>query len=269
MSLRTLRVVLSGSSIVFLGAVMTLLGCDEGSVANPSATSPAADGGTSVEDAASETGTAGLDTGGPLSSPFTCGVDIIQDEPRPGAPFLEQLRAQAGLDVLEERLARATPKDGDPQPLRAGTPCSGATDATTCQSAFTQLSSGGEALRPAFDEVDYMSAFIGQERQPPGYFLAHTKGDVVGKVSNATELRALFPTVDTPAKALLYANAAGYRVECHRATGWLREDADGWTLLTSRDHESRCSRTDVVLLVRRDGSTEERSKRENMDDRCT
>src|SRR5690606_8426497 len=96
--------------------------------------------------------------------------------------------------------------------VRAGIPCSGATDHEACETILAQLSSGGEALRPAFDEDDHMRAFFaGSEAGPPGYYLAYTKGDEVGKVSNRTELGTIFPTVDTPAKALLYANAAGYR----------------------------------------------------------
>jgi hypothetical protein len=173
-------------------------------------------------------------------------------------------RVAGGLDALEERRAVDAEVDGSARPaVSAGTPCSGATDHAARETAFAALSSGGEALRPAFDEVDFAEA------SPPGYYLAHTKGDAVGKVSNRAELRTLFPTIDTPAKALLYANAAGYRVECQHANGWLREEPDGWVLVASRDHALRCSRTDVLLFLRRDGTTEEREVIENQPDSCT
>ena len=102
-----------------------------------------------------------------------------------------------------------------------------------------------------------------------GNYLAYTKGSSVGKVSNEAQLRALFPSVDTPAKALLYANTKGYRVECHQSSGWIREEPDGWVIVTSREHARRCSRTDVVLWLKRDGSIEERNVIENQKDACT
>lgn len=215
-----------------------------------------------------------LDTGGPVVAPFTCERDSIQGEPRPGVPLLEQLRIAAGLDVLEERRAVAGSGDADDAGvaagLRAGVPCSGATDHEACEAAFAKLSSGGEALRPPFNEVDFFGGPATRGMTgPAGYYLAYTKGDAVGKVSNRTELRALFPAIDTPAKALVYANAAGYRVECQLAAGWLREEADGWVLIASRGHEKRCSRTDVVLFLRRDGAIEERDVIENQRDACT
>lgn len=236
-------------------------------------TNSAADAATAKVDdthdaAASDAGRT-LDAGGALSAPFTCEVDTIQKEPRPGVPLLEQLRVAASLDVLEERLAVGVSDAGANPNVRAGVPCSGATDHDTCEAAFAQLSSGGEALRPAFDEVDYMAARLDGSTSPPGYYLAYTKGDAVGKVSNRTELAAVFPIIDSPAKALLYANAAGYRVECHHAEGWLREETGGWVLIASRGHEKRCSRTDVILFLRRDGTTEERDVIENQPDACT
>lgn len=253
---------------VSVGVLAALVACTAGTdtTAKATDTHDAASGNAALSDAARK-----LDTRGALVALFTCQVDAVQGEPRPGVPLLEQLRVAAALDVLEERLAVDAGLDAGIRPsVRAGVPCSGSTDHEACETAFAQLSSGGEALRPAFDEVDYISAFFeGQKAGPPGYYLVYTKGDAVGKVSNHAELRTLFPTIDTPAIALLYANAAGYRVECHRADGWLREEADGWVLLASRGHEKRCSRTDVVLFLRRDGTTEERDVMENQPDGCT
>ncbi len=202
---------------------------------------------------------------GPLTAPFACGTDGIYNEPRPGEAVAELLRAAAGWDALEERPAAPT---GLVSLLRAGEPCSGAVDKDACKTAFAQLSSGGEALRPGFDEDDIVVAFLDGGAKPTGYYLAYTKGDTVGKVSNASDLRAAFPTINTPAVALLQAHAAGYRVECHRADGWLREETAGWILVASRDHHRRCFRTDVLLFVRRDGTTEERQAIEDQPDPC-
>jgi hypothetical protein len=257
--------------VASIGGLAALVACTSGTTAKATDTG-GADTAKAADTHDTASGDAGrrLETGGALVAPFTCQVDPIQGEPRPGAPLLEQLRVAAGLDALEERLAVGAELDAGTRPgVRAGIPCSGATDHEACETAFAQLSSGGEALRPAFDESDYLDAFFeGSDAGPPGYYLAYTKGDVVGKVSNRKELGAVFPTIDTPAKALLYANAAGYRVECQHADGWLREEADGWVLVASRGHEKRCSRTDVVLFLRRDGTTEERDVIENQPDRC-
>ena len=212
-----------------------------------------------------------LDAGGAVVAPFTCPRDSIQGEPLPASIVLEQLRAAAELDVLEERAAFDTNADAGVRPPseRAGTPCATATDRTTCESAFAELSSGGEALRPPFDESDFIAQALEPEAKIRGYYLAYTKGDTVGKVSNETELRALFPSVDTPAKALLYSNAKGYRVECHQSSGGIREEPDGWVIVASRGHAARCSRTDVVLWLKRDGTIEERDVIENQEDPCT
>lgn len=199
-----------------------------------------------------------------LSAPFVCGRDAVQGEPRPGVAWLEELRAAAGLDTLEERQLLETTSDREPvDPLRAGTPCASASDPTACETAFAELSSAGETLRPPFDEVDFMRSDVA------GYYLVYTKGDAVGKVSNRDELRALFPAVDSPAKALLYAHASGFRVECHEAEGWIREEADGWIVAASRDHDLRCMRTDVTLWMKRDGTIEERNVVEKQPDACT
>jgi len=199
-----------------------------------------------------------------LAAPFVCGRDAAQGEPRPGTTWLEALRTAAGLDTLEERqLLEATSEREPVAPLRAGTPCASASDQAACETAFAELSTSGETLRPPFDEVDFMSSDIA------GYYLAYTKGDTVGKVSNLAELRALFPTVDSPATALLHAHASGYRVECHEADGWIREEPDGWLIAASRDHDHRCTRTDVTLWMKRDGTIEERHVVENQPDACT
>lgn len=262
--------------IASIGALAALVACTSGTMAQATDTQDPASGTAKSGNGESSDTPSGnsprvLDTGGALVAPFTCGRDGIQGEPRPGVPLLEQLRIAAGLDALEERRAVVAASDAGITPaLRAGVPCSSSTDHDACEAAFAQLSSGGEALRPPFDEVDFIGGvFAGGMTGPAGYYLAYTKGDAAGKVSNRTELRALFPTVDTPAKALLYANAAGYRVECQLAAGWLREEADGWILVASRGHEKRCTRTDVVLFVRRDGTTEERAVIENQPDACT
>lgn len=257
--------VVSMAGVAALGACTTKI-TDTNTNSAADAAPAKADG---TSDAAVSDAGRTLDAGGALSAPFTCQVDSIQHEPRPGIPLLEQLRVAAGLDVLEERLAIGASDAGANASARAGVPCSGATDHDACEAAFAQLSSA-EALRPAFDEVDYMAALLdGSTAGPPGYYLAYTKGDAVGKVSNRTELAAVFPIIDSPAKALLYANAAGYRVECQHAEGWLREETGGWVLIASRGHERRCSRTDVVLFLRRDGTTEERDVIENQPDACT
>lgn len=258
--------------VASIGVLGALVACTSSTTAtgpdtHDGASGDAASGDAPSGDATSDDAARNLDTGGALVAPFKCQTDAIQGEPRPGVPLLEELRIAAGLDALQERRAVAAGLDAGIQPgVRAGVPCSGSTDHDACETAFAQLSSGGEALRPAFDEIDYS---FGGEAGPPGYYLAYTKGDAVGKVSNRAELRTLFPTIDTPAKALLYANASGYRVECQRAGGWLREEADGWVLLASRGHEKRCSRTDVVLFVRLDGTTVERDVIENQPDACT
>jgi hypothetical protein len=266
----------SGFSVLGASSVLTLaalVACTtvEATGAAPSDTAPdaASPDASSAEEAAPGAARK-LDAGGALALPFTCETDGIQGEPRPGVPLLEQLRVAAGLDALEERRAVEASSDaGTEGRIHAGTPCSGASDQPACETGFAKLSSGGEALRPPFDEVDFMGAYFEGRTGPPGYYLAYTKADVVGKVSNRAELRALFPTVDTPAKALLYANAAGYRVECQRADGWLRGEAGGWVLVASRGHEKRCLRTDVLLFVRPDGTTEELDVIENQPDACT
>lgn len=251
-----------------VAGLAALIACTSSTTDKAVAVVPDGGGGTveagEIHDAAVADSARNLDAGGVLVAPFTCALDGIYGEPRPGIPLLEQLRVAAQLDVLEERLALAVPTDaGADWSIHAGTACSGATDRAACEAAFAQLSSGGEALRPPFDESDF------QNNHSEGYYLAYTKGDVVAKVSNHAELRTLFPVIDTPAKALLYANAAGYRVECHRADGWLRQEAAGWVLRASRNHEARCSRTDVILLLKPDGTTEERDVIEHVPDSCT
>ncbi|MBX3222148.1 MAG: hypothetical protein KF795_16645 [Labilithrix sp.] len=259
------------SALCAVFASLVVVGCSESTSRAPGGdtesggdTEPSPSGSDEV---AGET----LDHGGPLSAPFTCPVDAIQHEPRPAAIVLEQLRVAAGLDVLEERaVVEATDAAAGPElkPERAGAPCTTASDRPACEEAFAQLSSGGEVLRPPFDESDFMWKFT-RKQTVRGYFLAYTKGDEVGAIASPSQLRALFPSVDTPATALVYANAAGYRVECQQLSGWIREETDGWVLLASRGHEERCSRTDVVLWLRRDGTFEERDTLENQNDPCT
>ncbi len=243
-------------SIVAMGA---LFGCSGG------AGGPGAGEGNSVD-----AGPRTLNAGGNLAAPFTCAHDPVQGEPQPGTPFLEQLRVQAGLDFLEERpVVDSTADAGAPRAqYNAGTSCSGAADRAACETALGQLSSERETLRPPFDEAD-LTFFGASHPKIRGYYLAYTKGDVVGKVSNRSELLALFPTIDTPAKALLYANAAGYRVECHHGDGWLREEPNGWVIVASRDHDRRCTRTDVLLWLGKDGTTDEREVIEKQPDACT
>lgn len=256
--------------VASLAGLAVHAGCSDGDAGGASSGGPGAGLPEAAADAA-DGGPRTLDAGGEVVAPFTCARDSIQGEPRPAGIVLEQLRAAAGLDVLEERFVLETTESDagtGPEPARAGTPCANAADRATCEAAFAALSSGGEVLRPAFDEVDYMAAFFAKGKAS-GHYLAYTKGDTVGKVSNQSELHALFPTVDTPAKALLYANAAGYRVECHRAEGWIREEADGWVIVASRGHEARCTRTDVLLWLKRDGTTEERDVIEDQQDACT
>ncbi|MBX3202562.1 MAG: hypothetical protein KF894_30830 [Labilithrix sp.] len=252
--------------------LVVVAGCSESTPRTPSGhaePSPSGDAEPSPNDSDEAGGTA-LDTGGPLAAPFTCPIEEIQREPRPGAIVLEQLRAAAGLDVLEERaVVDVADGAGAPEltPERSGTPCATASDAAACEEAFAQLSSGGKVLRPPFDEADFMRRVY--EQTVRGYFLAYTKGDAVGAITTPTELRALFPSVDTPATALVYANAAGYRVECQRSDGWIREETDGWVIRASRGHERRCLRTDVVLWLGRDGALEERDVLEAQKDPCT
>jgi hypothetical protein len=251
---------------VGLAGVLLLMGaCAEGAEDKSAPTTPTVPQGGDPPGTAAPTFTAernALETGGALVAPFACPVDGIQREPRPDATVLDLLRAHAGLDSLEERFV------GDPgRRMRAGAACATALHPAACEESLEGLTSNGEALFPSFYEVDYMQAGLSGAKAP-GYYLAFTKGDATGKVSNEAELRALYPIVDAPAKALIYAQAAGYRVECHLA-GWLREEADGYVLVTSRGHERRCSRDDVVLFVGRDGSTKERHVLPDQLDPCT
>lgn len=252
-------------------ALVVIAGCSESTPPPSGRAGPSPSGDADPSPSGSdEAGGAALDTGGPLASPFTCPTDGVQQEPRPAAIVLEQLRGAAGLDVLEERAVIDAAADAgapEPPPQRAGTPCATASDTATCEAAFAQLSSGGEVLRPPFDEADFMRRVY--EQTVRGYFLAYTKGDAVGTITSTSELRALFPSASTPATALVYANAAGYRVECQRSDGWIREETDGWVIRASRGHERRCLRTDVVLWLGRDGALEERDVLEAQKDPCT
>jgi hypothetical protein len=255
---------LSALAVAAMGGLAVLVACTSTTTDKAADAGDGAADAAEIHDAAAADAARTLDAGGALLAPFVCAVDGIYGEPRPGVPLLELLRVAAQLDALEERPVLAAPTDaGANRSIHAGIPCSGATDQVACQTAFAQLSSGGEALRPALDETDYLND------ARAGYFLAFTKGNVVGKVSNRAELGTVFPAIDTPAKALLYANAMGYRVECQRADGWLREEADGWVVRASRGHERRCTRTDVILFLKRDGASVERDVIENVPDSCT
>jgi hypothetical protein len=242
-------------------AVASFLACMSTTSTSPS--DPSGDAGR--PDAAPDTERV-LDAGGLLVAPFTCPTDGLYGEPLPAMQVLELLRVAASLDSLGQRFV-SPPDAGAFEEPTAGQPCSSATDVAACRLAYANLSSNGEHLYPFFAEGEYSNPTFRGIRD--GYYLAHTKGDAVGKVSNLGELRVLFPTVDAPAKAVVFAHAGGYRVECHLAGGWLREDPDGYVLVASRGHEKRCLRHDVVLFVRRDGSTTELQLIENQEDSCT
>jgi hypothetical protein len=243
-----------------LGVVLAVTACVSTPTSSPQAT-PVEGGTDAPADGVLDAGV--LDAGGPLTAPFTCPADALSG-PHPDDAVFELLRLAAAMDSVEERVAEASGSDAGilgVSHATAGSPCSQASDRPACKAALAQLSNDGEALYPSFYERDFI-------REPkPGYWLAYTKKDTVGKVSNAAELHALFPTVDSPVKVLVYAEAAGYRVECHNP--WLREEADGYVILASRGHEKRCTRSDVVLFVGRDGRTQERAAIENVKDGCS
>lgn len=179
-----------------------------------------------------------------LSRPLGCSGEGVVSEPMPGKEIYEALRLEAGVDFIERRAIEDT---GSWPSLSVGTPCSGASDSSACTTALASLTST-EVLLP-FDLDTFASG-------PKGFYLVYSKGNTVGKISNAAELRALVPTVDAPAVALMYAEAAAYRVEC--TTNWVREDADGFVVLSSNG--PACRRNRILLFVGRDGTIEERKK---------
>lgn len=209
-------------------------------------------------------------SGGPFDMPFECKTLTSYGEPVPGSAALALLRTAMSVDALDERLVTWPVRpgiDAGPMPsARAGTPCATAGDVPTCNAAFESLAST-ESLYPSFYESDYASFAVAGQTSKPGYWLAYTKGDTVAKISNKGELAAILPVVDAPVKALLYAEAAGYRVECNAP--WIREEPSGYVLRTSRGHEQRCTRTDVILFVGHDGHTEERDAVGPVRDPCT
>lgn len=81
--------------IATIGVLAALVACTSTTTAQDTETSDPASGNEAPGEGARR-----LDSGGTLVAPFTCAVDAIQGEPRPGAPLLEQLRVAAGLDAL-------------------------------------------------------------------------------------------------------------------------------------------------------------------------
>ncbi|MBX3208938.1 MAG: hypothetical protein KF764_28155 [Labilithrix sp.] len=188
-----------------------------------------------------------LDAGGPLSRPLSCPGEGIVGEPFPDTEIFEALRTAAGLDFLERRAVYSSDAGLDSYPpLSLGTPCGGAADAAACTSALAALSGDGETLY-AYG-VD--TAAFG----PKGFYFVYTKADAVGKITNVGELRTVLPSVDSPVAALMYVQAASYRVMCTR--DWYRQEPDGFVVLA--ESGPPCRRNRVVLFVRADGTIEER-----------
>jgi hypothetical protein len=180
---------------------------------------------------------------GPLTSPIGCLGEGVAREPMAGPVILEGLRAAAGVDFLERRVIGSS---ASWPPLHAGTACAKATNAATCTAALEALTSD-HALFP------FMLDTFAQ--RPAGFYLVYSKGDAVGIVVTPEQLKALVGPVVAPVDAYAVAEAAGYRVECTK--NWVREEADGFVVLTTKGQP--CRRSTVVLFVGRDGGISTRS----------
>ena len=233
---------------VALGLILTATiaaACDDAASTEVTPSDAGAGGADVVAEAASPA----PDAGGPLSRPLACPGEGIVHEAFPDQEIFEALRTAAGFEFLERRAvydSDAAAEVSSHPPLSLGTPCAGAADASACTAALAALSSGGEVLFPY--AVD--TAALG----PKGFYLAYTKGDTVGKIASAGELKAVLAKVDSPVSALMYAEAASYRVMC--TMDWYRQEPDGFVVLAEKG--PRCRRSRVVLFVRADGAIEER-----------
>jgi hypothetical protein len=184
---------------------------------------------------------------GSFTRPLACPGEGVANEPMPAKEIFEALRVELGFDFLERRPLEASGVDGSGFALSVGTACSTAAAPAVCASALSAVASTDALFHFKLD------TFV---KPPPGYYLAYSKGDVVGKISTPAELRALLPTVGRPVAALMVAEAADYRVECTRS--WLREEPGGFVLLTTKG--PACGRDRITLLVKPDGTLEERTK---------
>lgn len=223
-------------SLVIAGAISAC-----GSTEGASRPAGAGDGNTDARES--------VDAGGPLSKPLSCPGEGVANRPLPAESIFDALRKAAGYDFLERRPIAASDPEASPYPLLSlGTPCERAADVSACTSGLAGLSSNHEVLFP----YDVGTSIGG----PKGFYLVYSKGDTVGKISNLGELKTALPTVDSAVAALMYAEAASYRVECTRE--WLRQEADGFVVLASNG--SACQRNRIVLFIRPDGTIEERDK---------
>jgi hypothetical protein len=116
----------------------------------------------------------------------------------------------AGPDAMLAYLS-VTDKDG--------TLCATASEAGACQSAFTNLRT----------QAGWMNGEGNQVREFE--YLAWTRGDAIGTVTNAADLGTFLAPIDTVKDAALIAYANGHRLVCDGRKN-AKKTANGWELIT-------------------------------------
>ncbi len=173
--------------------------------------------------------------GGIDESQFT--VDVCDEK---SLDIVAAVAPAMSVDYLDLR--------GDESILDAiGTPCSGASDETTCQAAFDALPWDSEFV--VFTSPDTVGSRL----------LAFTRSNEVGRIAARADLDAFLGSIDAPGDAALVVilDDPHHRILC-RAGGEIGPHDDGFVVFTRTG--LGCGRGDNVenhaLLVRSDGSTE-------------
>lgn len=236
------RVTLSSAfaaAVLATAAGVPLIACSTSTVPRDDAASEFTDDETpGLPDAAPDTGSAPAG----LSAPFSCVVeDVSLGQKRSDREAYELLRTQLGLDYLAVRYGLASDDAAATNDRDAvGSPCSGATDAASCQAQLAALPLSTDTS--FFTHVDWGPGSL----RP---FLVYTRGDEVGALRDRAQMLALLGAIDSPAKAWLVARQAGYVAQCEAP--WLRSDGTAFVLWTSLEVSS-CPFRFVEVLVRVD-----------------
>ena len=179
-------------------------------------------------------------TGG--TTPFACTTTGVDGWAIPGGPAFDAFRAATGIDYIEaHQLATATAAASIG--VKSGVACSSA----TCAAALAASTSTTTLY------TDDAAEYGGGTLLPyPAYWLAYTKGDEARVLGSLADLRALTPVIDGPAKAYLWAEAQGWRVECGQ--DWYRAAGDAHELFVSRLKVACQPRETAILRIAHDGT---------------